>query len=210
MCSWYSNSRPLLMMGHRKYFPEGQIFSRNHLPHLFHKWVGEVCEQNFARDSPLRGRGVGMVLRRWVTTVGQSDSLCYQRWRSVPGLPSKRGGEAVWRGDQKFCWNAGQLPIRPHTCADCSPLLRRLGPLHSPRWKSVPVLPPRRWRGWLERGSRMLLKRDMITADRRHARTILRRSDASNLCPLPGAVASCQILQASLPHKFQWWARQGW
>ena len=33
----------------------------------------------------------------------------------------------------------------------------------------------------------MLLKRDTIAADGRHAQTVLRRSDASDLCPLPGA-----------------------
>ena len=48
----------------------------------------------------------------------------------------------------------------------------------------------------------MLLKRGMIAADGRHALTILCCSDASDLCPLPGAVASCQILQTSPPHKF--------
>ena len=153
------------------------------------------------RYPPLWVRGLGMVLRRWGTTVGQNDSLCYQRWRSVPGLPPTRGGEGGWRGDQKCCWNAGRSPIGPQTCADYSPSLRRLGPLTSPRWWSVPVLPPHGWRGWLERGSRMLLKRDTIAADGRHARTVLRRSDASDLCPLPGAVASCQILQTSPPHK---------
>ena len=61
--------------------------------------------------------------------------------------------------------------------------------------------PPTGWRGWPERGSRMLLKCNTIAAYRRHARTVLCRSDASNLCPLPGAVASRQILQASPPHK---------
>ena len=47
----------------------------------------------------------------------------------------------------------------------------------------------------------MMLPRGMIAADGRHARTVLRSSDTSDLCPLPGAVASCQILQTSPPHK---------
>ena len=63
------------------------------------------------------------------------------------------------------------------------------------------ICPPAGWRGRLERGSCMLLKRGTIAADRRHARTILHCSDASDLCSLPCAVASCQILQTSSPHK---------
>ena len=63
------------------------------------------------------------------------------------------------------------------------------------------VCPPAGWRGCMEMLSRMLLKRDTIAADGRHARTVIRCSDASELCPLPGAVASCQILQTSLPQK---------
>ena len=59
------------------------------------------------------------------------------------------------------------------------------------------VCPLAGWRGWLERGSRMLLKSGTITADGRHARTVLRCSNESYLCPLPGAVASSQILQIS-------------
>ena len=48
----------------------------------------------------------------------------------------------------------------------------------------------------------MLLPRGTIAADGRHVRNVIRRSDASdyfydNLCPLPGAVASCQIIQTS-------------
>ena len=63
------------------------------------------------------------------------------------------------------------------------------------------VCSPMGWRGWLERGSRMPLKRYTTVADRRHAWAFLHRSDASDICPLPGAVASCQILQASPLHK---------
>ena len=95
------------------------------------------------------------------------------------------------------------------TRADCSSSTRRLRPLISPRWRPVLVLSPRRWKGWLDRGSCMMLKRDTISADGRHARTVLRRSDALDLCPLPGAVAILQILQASPPHKCQEWERQG-
>ena len=151
MCSCNSNPPSLLMLGHRKNFPEGQNFARNYFPYLFHKWVGEVCERNFARDSPLWVRGVGMVLRCWGTTVGQSDSRCYQWWRSVPVLPPTQGGEGGWRGDPSCCWNAGQWPIGPQTWADCSPLIRRIGPLPYPRWWSFPGLPPAGgecgWRG---------------------------------------------------------------
>ena len=57
------------------------------------------------------------------------------------------------------------------------------------------------WRGWMERVSRMLLKHGEIAADGRHARTILHLSDALDLCPIPGALASYQILQTSPPHK---------
>ena len=42
--------------------PEDQSFSQKDLPYLIHKWVWGVCEQNFARDSPLLIRGVVMVL----------------------------------------------------------------------------------------------------------------------------------------------------
>ena len=57
------------------------------------------------------------------------------------------------------------------------------------------ICPPVGWRGWMERGSHMLLPHGTITADSRHARTVLHKSDASDyfsnyLCPLPGAVAS--------------------
>ena len=45
-----------------KQFPEDQSFAWKHLPHLIHKWVGEVCEKKFARDSPLWVRGVVMVI----------------------------------------------------------------------------------------------------------------------------------------------------
>ena len=120
------------------------------------------------------------------------------------------GGESGWRRDQKFCWNAGRLPIGPQICADYSPSLRRLRPLLSPRWWSVPGLPPHGCRRYVERGFRMLLKRDPITADGRHVRTVLCCSDASDLCPLPGALSSCQIIQASHPHNCHEWARQGW
>ena len=53
--------------------------------------------------------------------------------------------------------------------------------------------PPARGRGWLERGSRMLLPRGTIAADGRNVRNVLCCSDASDyfyddLCPLPGAV----------------------
>ena len=47
----------------------------------------------------------------------------------------------------------------------------------------------------------MLLKCGTIAADGRHARTVLRRSDASDICPLPGAVTNCQILQTYPLHK---------
>ena len=60
-----------------------------------------------------------------------------------------------------------------------------------------------------ETNNRMLLKRNMIAADGRHAQTVICLSDALDLCALLGAVASCQILQASPPHKCQEWARQG-
>ena len=63
------------------------------------------------------------------------------------------------------------------------------------------VCPPAGCRGWLERRSRMLLKCDTISTDGRHERTVLRCSDASDLCPLLGAVASCQIIQTSPPRK---------
>ena len=52
--------------------------------------------------------------------------------------------------------------------------------------------------------------RDDRLSEHRHARLGLRRSDASDLCPLTGSLASCQILQASHPHKCHEWARQGW
>ena len=35
------------------------------------------------------------------------------------------------------------------------------------------VYPPAGWRGWMERGYHMLLKRGKIAADNRHARTVL-------------------------------------
>ena len=63
------------------------------------------------------------------------------------------------------------------------------------------VCPPAGWRGWMYRGSPILLKRRTISEDVRHARTVLRHSDASDLCPIPGAVASFQILQTPPPHK---------
>ena len=61
-------------------------------------------------------------------------------------------------------------------------------------------------RGWLERGSHILLPCGTITVDGRHVRNVLRCSDASDyisddLCPPPGAVASHQILQTPPPHK---------
>ena len=63
------------------------------------------------------------------------------------------------------------------------------------------MCPPTGWRGWLESGSQILFSCGTIAADGRHAWTVLRRSDALDLCLLPGAVASCQILQTSPPHK---------
>ena len=68
------------------------------------------------------------------------------------------------------------------------------------------ICPHARWRGWLDRGCHMLLPRRTISADGRHVRNVLRLSDASDyfsddLCPLPGALASLQILQTSPPHK---------
>ena len=50
---------------------------------------------------------------------------------------------------------------------------------------------------------------DYRLSERRHVWNIIRCSDTSDLCPLPGALASCQILQASPLNKFQEWARQG-
>ena len=50
--------------------------------------------------------------------------------------------------------------------------------------------------------------RDNRLSERRHARTILRRSDASDLCSLPGALASFQIIQASHTRRLHEWARK--
>ena len=50
--------------------------------------------------------------------------------------------------------------------------------------------------------------RDDRLSDRKHERTILHRSDASDLCSLPGALASFQILQASHPRRLHEWARK--
>ena len=122
--------------------------------------------------------------------------------------PPRAGGYGGCRGDQKCCWNTGRSPIGTQTCAEYSPSIRRLRPLPSPKWWSVPGLPPRGWIGCLVRGSRVLLKRETIAADGRQGRTVLLHSDSSDLCPLPGALASCQIIQASHPHKCQEWARQ--
>ena len=68
------------------------------------------------------------------------------------------------------------------------------------------ICPPNGWRGRLERGSCMLLPRRTIDADGRYERNVLRLSDASDyfyddLCPLPGAVTSLQILPTSPPQK---------
>ena len=43
------------------------------------------------------------------------------------------------------------------------------------------VCTPSGWRGWLERGSCMMLKRGTIAADGRHARTVICCSDAADL-----------------------------
>ena len=68
------------------------------------------------------------------------------------------------------------------------------------------ICPPAGWIGWLERGSCMMLPRGTIAADGIRARNVLCCLDASdyfsdNLCPLPGAVASRQILQTFPSHK---------
>ena len=68
------------------------------------------------------------------------------------------------------------------------------------------ICPPAGRRGRLDRGSRMILPRRTINADGRHARNVLCCSYASDyfpddLFPLPGAVASRQILPTSHPHK---------
>ena len=60
-------------------------------------------------------------------------------------------------------------------------------------------------RGQLDRRSHMLLLRRTIDTDSRHARNVHRHSDASDyfsddLCPLPSAVASRQILPTFPPH----------
>ena len=73
-------------------------------------------------------------------------------------------------------------------------VLRRLDALdlcHLPGNNPSRVCPPAGWIGWLEKGSHMLLKRDKIAADRRNAKTVIHHSDSSDLCFLPGAVASC-------------------
>ena len=62
--------------GTQKIVPRGPNFCQESPPPFFHKWVGEVCERNFARDSPLWVRGVGMFLLLLGTKVGQVDFRC--------------------------------------------------------------------------------------------------------------------------------------
>ena len=68
------------------------------------------------------------------------------------------------------------------------------------------ICPPAGQRRRLERGARMLLPRSTNAADRRHAQNVLCCLDASGyfskkLCPIPGTIASRQILPTSPPHK---------
>ena len=120
---------------------------------------------------------------------------------------------AGWRGwmerGSKIMLKCGRTAYRT---ADMSGLFSVAQTPRTSALSQVTICPrsaPRRSRGWLERVSHMMLKRDMIAADGRHARTVLCCSDASELFPIPGAVASCQIPQAYPPDKFQEWVRQG-
>ena len=215
MCLYNSNPRLLLMLGHRKYFPEGQTFSRNHLPHLFHKWFMERCERNVSRGPPL-WVGVGghgsLSLRhdQFVGVVG-GNILNGEHLEKIVGAlagDGSGGGKAKGGGLRI----AATLFFHKHVI-----FLQRIVVLHGrtkkersdksilaatkcgdPSW----VFPPTSWRGCLDRGSHMLFKVRMITAGGRHVRTVLCCSYASDLCPLPGAVVSCQVLQTSPPHKF--------
>ena len=98
-----------------------------------------------------------------------------------------QGLSCVRGGHRRNGWTKRSLPLPTSTIRPRSP-------------------PPAGRRGRLERGARMLLPRGTIAVDGRHARNVLRCSDASayssdDLCPLPSAVASRLILPISPTYK---------
>ena len=168
--------------------PDGSGGGGHGSPSLRHdQFVGVVGENIFNREHLKIKLG-----RQWA----RAAAAARPRGEGCESLPHYSFTSVSYASKVLLCVRGGQ---RRNGQTKRFPLL----PTVMIRQRSDPFVGQR---GWMERGSHMLLQRGTIAADGRHARTVLHLSDASdyfsdNLCTLQDDLASYQITQTSPPHK---------
>ena len=163
-----------------------QSFAWKDLPHLIHRWVGEVCGQNFAWYYPLWVRGLEMVLHNWCKKVRQGGFRC----NKLVTISPMSAPHAGWRGwldrELKMLLKCGMIA---YWTTDMRGLISTSQSSRTSSLVQVTIrpgsAPPRLERLAGEGIKNSVEMRDDCLSDRRNARTILCRSDASDLCPLP-------------------------